>query len=671
MNSVDISLENRINRTFLHAYRVKRMIIRACLSTIFSIALCYVAVPLAHADAESLAKERQLYREAMENISRGRSEQAEALLPALHQYALYPYLELELIKAQISELSHGTIDVYLQQYRDTIVGQRIRIAWLYQLRRRGEWAQFVRYYRQDPPSFMRCDYLRALYKQGDTRTANAETEALWQTGRSLPDACDPALKQWLRSLSTAEYRQQHWQRAQLAIEAGQHSLAIYLLRKVPGSDAEIQLLENPALLYQRGFTMAPTDDNRRLALLSLRRLAKNKFEEANTLWHQLDRELGFTNEQNYALRDAFARQIIAGDMDYARDWINANDPTFEDPYLTEWRIRLALKDRDWEAAQRFIALLPAKLRAEPDWQYWWARAETEKQQRLTENASQILRTLATQRGYYSFMAADLLNQQYRLGERRNLDVALLDEVRQHSAVIRARELFWQGELNTARLEWNYAMRSLNTAEKIAAGQLALEWQWPHQAIVTAIRAGEWDDLELRFPMAYREQFMQTAAREEIDPKWIYAIARQESAFAEDARSPVGARGVMQIMPGTARTLARQMGRPTPSRSELLDADTNIAMGGFYLGQLLKRFSGNRILATAAYNAGPSRVERVLMRQNGNMPADIWIENLPYGETRDYIKNVLAFSVVYGEKLELSKPILANHERRISPVDEFN
>ena len=113
------------------------MIIRACLSTIFSIALCYVAVPLAHADAESLAKERQLYREAMENISRGRSEQAEALLPALHQYALYPYLELELIKAQISELSHGTIDVYLQQYRDTIVGQRIRIAWLYQLRRRG------------------------------------------------------------------------------------------------------------------------------------------------------------------------------------------------------------------------------------------------------------------------------------------------------------------------------------------------------------------------------------------------------------------------------------------------------------------------------------------------------------------------------------------------------
>ena len=134
---------------------------------------------------------------------------------------------------------------------------------------------------------------------------------------------------------------------------------------------------------------------------------------------------------------------------------------------------------------------------------------------------------------------------------------------------------------------------------------------------------------------------------------------------------MGARGVMQLMPGTARTLARQMGRPMPSRSELLDADTNIAMGGFYLGQLLKRFSGNRVLATAAYNAGPSRVERVLMRQNGNLPADIWIENLPYGETRDYIKNVLAFSVVYGEKLELSKPILANHERRISPVDEFN
>ena len=647
------------------------MITRACLSALLSIALCCVAVPLAHASSEGLAKERRLYREAMQNISRGHSEKAEALLPALSQYPLYSYLELELLKAQIGELSHGTLDVYLQQYRDTLVGQRIRIAWLGQLRRRGEWGQFIRYYRQDPPSFMRCDYLHALYQQGDTQSADRETAALWQTGRSLPEACDPALNRWLGSLPTAEYHRQHRLRAQLAIDAGQHSLAVYLLRKVPGSDADIELLQNPALLYRRGFNMTATDNNRRLALLSLRRLAKQDFERANTLWHQLDRELGFTAEQNYALRDAFARQIIASDVGYARDWISANDPAFEDPYLTEWRVRLALKDRDWAAAQRYIALLPADLRAAPDWQYWWARAETEKQQRLTEGASQMLRQLATQRGYYSFMAADLLNQQYRLGERRNLDPSLIDEVRQHSAIIRARELFWQGELRTARLEWRQAMRSLNTAEQIAAGQLALEWQWPHQAIVTAISAGEWDDLELRFPMAYKTQFMQAAEREKIDPKWIYAIARQESAFAEDARSPVGARGVMQLMPGTARTLARQMGRPMPSRSELLDADTNIAMGGFYLGQLLKRFSGNRVLATAAYNAGPSRVERVLMRQNGNLPADIWIENLPYGETRDYIKNVLAFSVVYGEKLELSKPILANHERRISPVDEFN
>ncbi len=638
---------------------------------IFSALLCLCAVTSAWANSSSLDEQRQVYREALQEISRGHSETAERALPALANYALLPYLELELLKAQMRDLSSGTIDVYLQQYRDTVVGQRIRIAWLHQLRRNRDWSQFIRYYQQQPVRSLHCSYIDALYNSAENATANRETADLWQTGHSLSKACDNALRQWLSTLPPAEYQRQHDQRARLAIAAGNHRLAIYLLRKVPGSDADIALLERPELLYNRGFTLAANDNNRELVLLSLRRLAARDFEKANTLWHQLDRQLNFSRAQNYALRDALARQIIASDAGYASDWINANDPAFEDPYLTEWRVRLALKNSDWEAVHRYISLLPEDQRKQADWQYWWARADIEKNQRFTEQAEQRLREMATARGYYSFMAADLLNQEYRLGAQRRLEPALIDEVRQHSSILRARELYWHGDLHSARMEWRQGMRSLNTAEQIAAAQLALDWQWSHQAIMTAIHAGEWDDLELRFPMAYQTLFERTAAREQIDLKWIYAIARQESAFAADARSPVGARGVMQIMPGTARTLARQMGRPAPAGSELLEPDTNIAMGGYYLGQLLKRFNGNRILATAAYNAGPTRVERVLMRQNSNMPADIWIENLPYGETREYIKNVLAFSVVYGEKLKLSKPILAQHERRIEPTDIGN
>ena len=212
------------------------------------------------------------------------------------------------------------------------------------------------------------------------------------------------------------------------------------------------------------------------------------------------------------------------------------------------------------------------------------------------------------------------------------------------------------------------MRSLNKPEQVAAAQLALNWGWSHQSIMTAIRAGEWNDLTLRFPTPYKSTFKTIAKRENIELKWIYAIARQESAFAPSANSPVGARGIMQLMPGTARLVARQMGMSQPRTEDLVTPEKNIAMGGFYLGQLLEQFGGNRILATAAYNAGPTRVERVLLRQTEELPADIWIENLPYGETREYIKNVLAFSVIYAEKLKLDRPLLASHERKISAAN---
>lgn len=628
---------------------------------------CAVVALSAGANTPGLTREREVYREAMREISRGRVESAERLLPALQNYPLLPYVELELLKAQIHQLSDASIEAFVRQYRDTLVAQRVHISWLHHLRRTRDWERFLHYYNREPIAGMDCTVLNALYATSNTAAAHVQVAKTWQTGRSLPDECDPALKRWLNSLSKAEFQLQHLQRARLAIEAEQHSLAIYLLRQVDNSEHLIALLEAPRLLFQTGVTLPVNDDSRRVAILSLKRLARGDFEATNTLWHQLDRHLAFSPKQNYELRDALARQIIASDIDYARDWLNANDPSYEDPYLTEWRVRLALKYSDWSAAQQYIAMLPENMRSKADWRYWWARADIENKGSISDQARGILQQLATERGYYSFMAADMLNQNYRLASKRTLDPQLVEEVKQHSAIIRARELQWHGDYHTARLEWAQGMRSLNRAEQVAAAQLALDWEWPHQAIVTAIRADEWDDLVLRFPTAYQNQFVSTAKRENIDLKWIYAIARQESAFAADAQSPVGARGVMQIMPGTAKTLARQMGYGRVSTADLLTPETNIAMGGFYLGKLLERFNGNRILATAAYNAGPTRVERVLLRQDRNLPADIWIENLPYGETREYIKNVLAFSVIYGEKLELDKPILAKHEQQIGPA----
>lgn len=623
-----------------------------------SLLLMYGSSPLSAGERrevdDRLEAQRELFRDAVLSARDGRLEEAGNAVALLEDYVLVPYLELELFKAQIYEFSGADADRYLSRYDNTVVGSLMKQAWLNRLKKNREWEAFLEYANGRAPGGMRCEYITALRAVGHSIEADRETRDLWLTGNSLPDRCDTVLANWLARLTPEEVEDMHWRRARLALQAGQSGLALYLLRSIPQTETLQALLTQPEQLHQQGLRLEVNDFNRELVLHTLKRLAAVDFESSNALWHQLHARFKFSAEQNFVLRDSFAREMIAGGADYARDWINANDRNFEDSYLTEWRVRLALKDQDWKAAQYFIDLLPQKIRYESGWQYWWARADMEKNQRNTAEAESILRRLAAERGYYSFLAADQLKQKYQLGAKRTLQPELIDGVAEHLAVQRARELYWHGLVRNANIEWRRAMKTLSREEQVAAAQLALDWDWSNAAVTSAIRAGEWDDLELRFPLAFKDVFTSNAKAQNIDLSWVYAIARQESAFAEDAQSRVGARGVMQLMPATARGLSREMGRSYPTLKELHTAKHNIEMGSFYLGQLLALFDGNHILATAAYNAGPERVKRVLSRQKDDIPADIWIENLPYSETRDYIKNVLAFSVVYGLKLRSCK-----------------
>ncbi len=602
----------------------------------------------------TLDLQRELFREAVASVRDGRPEVATQALPALSDYVLAPYLELELFKNRIYELSRPEVEAYLARHKGSVVGSFMERAWLSKLMNNQEWEAFLTFARGKAPYGMYCKYVTALRKTGRHADADRETQALWLTGYSLPDHCDNVLANWMARLSPADTQDMHWRRARLAINAGQSNLAKYLLQSVPESDRYQQLLAHPEKLYREGFQLEVNDFTRELVLHTLKRLAVADFQSSNTLWHQLSPRFQFTAKQRFDLRDSLARQVIAGGDDSARNWLNANDPEFEDPYLTEWRVRLALKAQDWKSAKRFIQALSPELRNKSDWQYWWARADIEARQKMTPQAKAVLQQLAGSRGYYSFLAADILNQDYQLGGKRTVRLELLDSIAQNKNVQRAGELYWHDLVQNADREWREAIRNFSKEEQVAAAQLALNWGWSNAAVMTAIKAGEWDDLELRFPLAFHDAFVDNAKARNIDLNWAYAIARQESAFAQHAQSRVGARGVMQLMPATAQGIARTMGRSPPSLKDLHTPQVNIEMGSFYLGQLLESFGGNHILATAAYNAGPERVKRVLANQKIALPADIWIENLPYGETREYIKNVLAFSVVYGLKLDICK-----------------
>ena len=254
------------------------------------------------------------------------------------------------------------------------------------------------------------------------------------------------------------------------------------------------------------------------------------------------------------------------------------------------------------------------------------------------------------RGYYSFLAADRAGYRYQFAHvPLRYRPAELADIEQHPAILRARELYAIKRLADARREWNYAIERLDTPNLLRAAKLADEWGWHDRAITTLARARYWDDLELRFPLAHQQEVVREAQRQRINPAWAFAIIRQESAFTPDARSNAGALGLMQLLPRTARSMARSMRLRRPRYRDLLDSETNIRLGIRYLRQVQDRYDGHPVLATAAYNAGARNVRRWLP-EAGNVAADVWIETVPFSETRDYLKRVLTYTVIYEQRL---------------------
>jgi soluble lytic murein transglycosylase len=277
-------------------------------------------------------------------------------------------------------------------------------------------------------------------------------------------------------------------------------------------------------------------------------------------------------------------------------------------------------------------------------------------------AEQRLSELATQRNFYGFLAADRIGRPYAL-ERAELDLTQmeLDAVARHPAVRRALELRALGERPEARREMAWLMERLNDRELLALAEYARRIGWARQAIAATIATGQWDHLDLRFPLAHEGPMRANASARELQPSWLFAVARQESAFMSDARSSAGALGLMQILPSTARLTARRFDIPLASNWQLLDEEKNIQIGSRYLRQMYDRYDHNRILASAAYNAGPGRVDRWVREREPN-PADVWVEGIPYRETRDYVQNVLAYALIYSMQLGQSQPFLLENER---------
>lgn len=618
----------------------------------------------AGATSTSRYEQRQQYQDAVDFIKTGQLHRYNKVKDQLTDYPLYPYLEYMRKIYNISAQDANAIYGFAEQYPDTPIAEQLIQNWLYSLGQRGQWRTFLSHYSDDVSApKIDCYNAYALYKTGQREAAYSAARDLWLSENSQPDECDPVFRVLRRDNQlTPELA---WQRFAMSLTADEVSLATYLMRFL--SDDDRQLARNFKMVHTKPYNVGRTSifsedhhKNRQMILHGVEQLAPISSGAAFDAFEAYQSIHEFTAAQ---LNNTWERIgiLLAVDGDPGNRLEKLPINTADHPRLVEARIRLALRRQDWSETLVLINMLPDHLRSSPRWQYWTARVlmgSTDSADR--QAATEIYTKLAQYRNYYGFLSADALGQPYDFKDTP-LDVSREQILSMEATpgIQRALELFVLNELNRARQEWYFTTRDFSDIERKIVARVAQKWGWYRHAIYAMARAEAWNDLQVRFPLAYQHNFITSARTADIPLHWSMAIARQESAFMPDARSSAGALGIMQLMPDTASLVAGEIGMNSVSRNDLIDPEVNIQLGSAYLGDLLRRFRQNRILATAAYNAGPSRVEKWL---NPSLPMDVWIETIPYHETRHYLQNVLMFGAIYGHRLYGDQPMIYASEK---------
>ncbi|SDK23372.1 transglycosylase SLT domain-containing protein [Microbulbifer yueqingensis] len=638
-----------------------------------SLFLVLAAAPaLSESNAEKAVAQREKLREARLAISRGDTVELNRLKRELQGYPLLPYLDYWAIVRKIDSLPYTEIDRFLGEHQDTAIGDWLRVRVLRELGSRKRFRAYLKYYKPEKitRTSLRCYYADAVARHGDRDEAYRLVEELWMVGRSQAEECDPVFARWIKDGGlTPELA---WGRHLLAVESGNLDLARYIAGKMPPEQAQLARLlrevhRHPAQLTNYTHFIDKRPEYRQIVLHGLERLAREDAAVADSAWQRYEASYLFADaERDQLLRELalqFARQ---DDIDGLRRFFERTEE-FTDARTIGWLARQSMRELDWAQVEFWIDRLPPEEQLLDVWLYWKARSLEEQYGKgRADEAVQLYRQAAEERSYYGFLSADILGQNYKFIDRpAPVTPDLVAEMAARPGMLRARELQAIGELYHARREWDYATEGMEHRELLTAGKVASAWGWYHKSIRSVLAADYLDDLELRFPLAFADIVTDVsnrmAQKTALDPYLIYAVARQESHFAHDAKSGAGALGLMQLLPSTARATARKAGVEYRRSWDLLTPKTNIALGSFYLRTLLNRFDNNRILAAAAYNAGPTRVAGWLKETGKKLPYDVWIETIPYHETRKYVQNVLAYSVIYAYRSGSVKPLLRDNE----------
>ncbi len=600
---------------------------------------------------EKFRAEREAFKAAYADAEAGRPLPEGELLDRLGGYVLYPYIEAAQVRALLRQggaAADAAAKRFLERHGAEPFARPVRRAWLDSLASRRRWNEYLEVFAtaRAVDQTLRCQALEARIALGRLDGLVEAATAEWLTGTSAPDACNPAYD-WLRARGalTPDLIER---RARLALAAGETRLGRWLARQLPEERAGpltdwATLIEKPGRSIDAAIESPKTGIEPAALLDGWTRLVRADVEGALDRYERLvaARRLDAAAASPYAR--VLAIRLALNRHAAARRIFDLVRPADYDEQAFEWHARAALWARDWPRVERVITAMPPALASQARWRYFAARAAEARGQKTL--AGEIYATVAPGGNWYAVLASARLGRPFAPPRQAlPLDAARMDALEARPPLARARELFYAEFPGQANSEWNDAFEALAEAERVQAVGLAGRWGWHFQSIASAARLGLFDDLELLYPRPFDAEVAAAAKSVDLAPSLIYAVIRQESLYQPHAVSSANARGLMQLLPATAAATARRLGRPRPSSSGLLLPAVNVPLGAGYLRQLVDRFDGQVALALAGYNAGPNAVRRWL--PDGPLDVDLWVENIPFNETRGYVQRVMWHSVVF-------------------------
>lgn len=612
---------------------------------------------------QSLIAMRRTFVQAEQYIKQGREHDFFALADTLKKYPLYPYLQFQWLTQHLEDTE--SVKLFLNEFIHSRYAPLLHSKWLAYLGKTKQWLLFAGNYQKSKDLELQCYFAQAQYEIGERLAALEAAKEFWLSGKPLPTACNSLIDVFKDSGNLNQ--QLVWQRFQAALERNNSDLAAQLLPLFLGSErsmAEVwlKLHHHPKYVQDAAQWKKSYPEAGLLFAHAIVRWLANDANAALQVWvaqhhsFTIPEAVVVETEKRLGMQLAFDRDQRAYEL--------LSKYTGNDTSAKEWRVRAALNRQNWQQVLAAITYLTETQKQEDRWRYWQAKALSASGQQ--SQSLVIFQELAKQRSFYGFLSAEVLKRSINLNHQPVLaseqEINRLQGLDEFQAV---KEWLNLDRRSEATRQWWHALAELDQQQLLVAARLAERWNWSSLAIFTVAKANHWDDMELRFPLLFKPQVLTNADRYQLDPALILALIRQESAFDVFAGSSVGAIGLMQLMPATAKQIASDLKLNWTNPYNLLDPDINIRFGSHYFSDILKQWNGHLILATASYNAGSQRVKKWLPK-NRSLPADIWLETIPYKETRGYIASVLMYALIYQQRLQRSNLKITDLLQEVKP-----